>query len=88
MLTREKCKCTHKDTMTLTFGTVYFTLFTFLRLTAIRVRDDNFVVVSGTNQSTGHFHSQIVIYNQGDKVFTGRLCRKRKWSKYNKMGSW
>lgn len=64
--------------MTLTFGTVPFTLFTFLHLVSNRVGDDNFLVGFGANQSTSHFHRQVVVYRQGDKVFKERLCNKKK----------
>lgn len=59
---------THNDTMTPTFGTVFFTLLTHLRLISIRMDDDDLLVVFGTNQSASHFHSQIVIYRKRESV--------------------
>lgn len=72
------CKCNQKETVIPTFGTVSFTLFTFLRLISVRMGDDNFLVCFGTNQSTSHFHSHVVIYRQGNKEFKGCLYSKNK----------
>lgn len=63
------------DTMTPTFGTVSFTLFTHLCLISIRVGDDDFPVGFGTNQSASHFHSQIVIYRKREKALSKKILK-------------